>query len=140
MGRGSSKAGAGTASGRAGGTQGEPLFRELPESAVTAGRVTKASQEMFRDNYTNLRILASEEMERGNYDTRGYTRLDSPNDAVITMPQLRGMRSLVESEWRSNDTSRRLNVIDNDRFFRNRYALTMFAHMINSYHSGMYGG
>lgn len=139
MGRGTSKAGAGAATGTSGGTQREPLFRELPESTVPAGRVTRASQQMFDDNYTDLRILADECMDRGQYDVRGYTRLNSPNDDVITKPQLRGMRSLVESEWRSNDISRRLNVIDNDRFFRNRYALTMFANMINDYNKSMYG-
>lgn len=127
----------GAGSGRTGSND---LFNKLPASIAGSGKITKRSQEVFDREYTNLRLLANDLMERGDYKSSGYNTLHASNDEpVFTKPVLKGINTLIEKEWDKLNFAERNGLSNPERIKKNRYALTMMRKMTNKYYNSMYG-
>ena len=125
----------GAGSGRVG------VFTSLPESKLTAGNPTAKSKEVFDRLYTDLRLLARESIERGEMNIAGYSNMHASDDEkVFTKPTLKGLQSLINSEWKSIEIGERLKATTPENIKVKRYAITMMQKMLNKYYESVYGG
>lgn len=114
-------------------------FTVLPDTNIKPLSPTKRSEEVFTREYTSLRRLARESIERGEFNNGGYSSLHSNDDeAVFSKRMMQGMQARLNSEWHGLEIDAKLNVGTEEERRVKRYALTMLQHMMNRYYKSMY--
>lgn len=114
-------------------------FDTLPETSIKPLKPTQRSEEVFTREYTSLRQLARDSIERGEFNVGGYSTLHSNDDeAVFSKRMMSGMQARLNSEWHGLEIDAKLGVGTEEERRVKRYALTMLQKMMNKYYKSMY--
>lgn len=114
-------------------------FNTLPDTDIKPLRPTKRSEEVFTREYTDLRRLARDSIEQGNFNVGGYSTLHSDdNEPVFSKRMMQGMQARLNTEWHGLEIDAKLGVGTEEERRVKRYALTMMQRMMNKYYRSMY--
>ena len=114
-------------------------FDTLPDTNIKPLKPTKRSEEVFNREYTILRRLAKDSVERGEFNVSGYSTLhNSEEEAVFSKRMMSGMQARLNSEWHGLEIDAKLGVDTEEGRLVKRYALTMLQRMMNKYYKLMY--
>ena len=115
-------------------------FDTLPSTDIKPLKPTQRSEQVFAREYTSLRRLAKDSIERNEFNNGGYNTLHSDdNEPVFSKRMMQGMQARLNSEWHGLELDAKLGVGTPEERRVKRYALTMLQKMMNRYYQSMYG-